>query len=146
MDENFLSEEGHRVKRYLLWESLLWICQPVVNGDLLYLPKLETTLMQARDGLNCSHFLWNGHQSMLFHQLSMGSQFGFRNKMVGWRGEGASTQGCFIDQAQDRRKPMNMRMNNGLDMEGTDLLKRWVEFESQWMETLVFCEESLSLK
>lgn len=44
--------------------------------------------------------------------------------MVGWRGEGASTQGCFIDQTQDRRKPVNMGMNNGLDMEGTDLLER----------------------
>lgn len=49
---------------------------------------------------------------MLFHQLSMGSQFGFRNKTRGCRGEGASTQVCFIDQAQDGRKPVNMRMNN----------------------------------
>lgn len=31
---------------------------------------------------------------------------------------GASTQGCFIDQAQDGRKPVNMGMNNGLDMVG----------------------------
>lgn len=35
--------------------------------------------------------------------------------MRGWRGERASTQVCFIDQAQDGRKPVNMRMNNALD-------------------------------
>ena len=55
---------------------------------------------------------------MLFYQLSMGSQFGSGNKTRGWRGEGASTQVCFIDQAQDGRKPVNMRMNNALDRGG----------------------------
>lgn len=38
---------------------------------------------------------------------------------------GASTRQCFIDQAQDGRKPANMGMNNGLDMVGDrDLLER----------------------
>lgn len=81
-NENFLSEEGHRVKKTLFrGDSTLDLgvrpLKPVVNGDLLLLPKLETTLTQARESLNCSHFLqvWNGHQSMLFHQLSVGSQF-----------------------------------------------------------------------
>lgn len=55
---------------------------------------------------------------MLFHQLSMGSHFGFKNKRRGWRGEGASTQVCFIDWAQDGGKPVNMGMNNALDRGG----------------------------
>lgn len=44
----------------------------------------------------------------------------------GWRGEGASTQVCFIDHAQDGRKPVNMRMNNavGEGKGNRDLLKR----------------------
>lgn len=49
---------------------------------------------------------------MPFHQLGMSSHwFGFGKETRGWRGEGASTQVCFIDQAQDGRKPANMRMN-----------------------------------
>lgn len=70
---------------------------------------------------------------MLFHQLSMGSRFGFGNKTRGWRGEGASTQVCFIDQARDGRKPLNTGMNNAWD-EGRgnrDLLERWGEFKRQ---------------
>lgn len=63
---------------------------------------------------------------MLFYQHSMGSRFSFRNKTRGWRGEGASTQVCFIDQAQDGRKPVNMGMNNAFD-EG----KENGEFERQ---------------
>lgn len=51
----------------------------------------------------------------------------------GWRGEGASSQVCFIDQAQDGRKLVNTRVNNawGEGRGNRDLLKWWGEFEKQ---------------
>lgn len=44
--------------------------------------------------------------------------------------KGAHTQVCFIDQAQDGRKPMNMRMNNALDWEKGNRsaeVVRWIQ-------------------
>lgn len=74
--------------------------------------------------------VWEGHQSGVFHRLSVCSQVGLRSTARGWRGDGASTQACFIDHAQDGRKPTNLRLNNIWDGRGNEDL--WsVEVESR---------------
>lgn len=64
-----------------------------------------------------------------FLSAQHGWGFGWGNKTRGWRGDGASTQVCFIDQAQDRRKPTNTSMNNAWDKEKGNrsaVVGRWI--------------------
>lgn len=49
--------------------------------------------------------VWKGRQSAVFHQLSVRSQVGLSSTARGWRGEGASTQACFIDRRKLGESP-----------------------------------------
>lgn len=74
--------------------------KPVINGDLVPLPALEATLTLARRRPGLWSFSLRGppergRLGMLFHQPSVGSQFGLGNKKPGWRGERSKHTGMF---------------------------------------------------